>query len=198
MTYHKGFCKKDVMTLGIFDIDEKELANYIKEISSGNEEALEQFYNTYGRAILTLIHSVVKSNDSAEEVLQDVLMAIVNRNTDRSVRNAKYWLLKVIQDISKKKAMEDALLRSELLAENEDISYNSNISEKIENGIDQIDALKYLDELEQQCVIMCVFWRLKLTQVAEVMGMPYKRVRFVYYYAIKKLRKYYEERNDKA
>jgi len=41
-----------------------------------------------------------------------------------------------------------------------------------------------------------VFWRLKLTQVAEVMGMPYKRVRFVYYYAIKKLRKYYEKRND--
>jgi len=114
-----------VITLEFFNIDENELANYIKEISSGNEEALEEFYNTYGRAILALIFSVVRSNDSAEEVLQDVMMAIVNRNTDRSVRNAKYWLLKVIQDISKKKAMEDALLRSELLAENEDISYNS-------------------------------------------------------------------------
>lgn len=119
------FCRKDVITLEFFNIDENELANYIKEISSGNEEALEEFYNTYGRAILALIFSVVRSNDSAEEVLQDVMMAIVNRNTDRSVRNAKYWLLKVIQDISKKKAMEDALLRSELLAENEDISYNS-------------------------------------------------------------------------
>lgn len=185
------------MRLGIIRIDEKELAKYIKEISSGNEEALEQFYNTYGKEIYALILSLVRSPDSAEEVLQDVLMAIVMRNNERSLRNAKCWLLNVIQDISKKKAMEDYLCRSELLKENEDISYNDNISEKIENSIDQIAALKHLDQLEQQCIIMCVFWHLKLPQVAEVMGLPYKRVRFIYYYSIKKLRKYYEERGKK-
>ena len=56
----------------MFDIrlQEKELARYIKEISSGNKSALEQFYAENGRWMLAFILSIVKTRESAEEVLQ--------------------------------------------------------------------------------------------------------------------------------
>ena len=54
--------------MGIGKIQEEELSAYFKEISSGNEAALERFYEEYGRFMLTLILSIVKSRESAEEV----------------------------------------------------------------------------------------------------------------------------------
>ena len=47
-----------------------ELSNFIKEISSGNEIALVQFYHDYEKLILASIQSIVKSRESAEEVIQ--------------------------------------------------------------------------------------------------------------------------------
>lgn len=186
------------MPMRMLKIEEEELVYYINEISSGNEEALEKFYSTYGRSILALILSIVKSYESAEEVLQDVLMAIVTRNTDKPINNVRGWLFKVIENIAKKKAVEDRSKETEELSETEELTYEDDVLDKIENSVDQINALKHLSQLEQQCVIMRVFWHLKLPQVAAVMELSYTKVKSIYYYAIKKLRKYYEERSGTA
>ena len=68
--------------------------------------------------------------------------------------------------------------------------------DNIENTIDQIESLKILDELEQQFVIMKVYGNMKLPQIARYSGMTYDKVRARYDYAIKKLKKYYEERKN--
>ena len=43
----------------------------------------------YGQLLLALIYSIVKNRESSEEALQDVLMAIVNRNADNPMENAR-------------------------------------------------------------------------------------------------------------
>ena len=43
----------------------------------------------YGQLLLALIYSIVKNRESSEEALQDVLMAIVNRNSDNPMENAR-------------------------------------------------------------------------------------------------------------
>lgn len=184
---------KGAMLLGSLRIKEEELEFYIKEIASGNETVLEQFYNDYGKVILALILTIVKTRESAEEVLQDVLMSIVTHNSDISVVNAAAWLFKIIQNLSKKKAMEDKAMQMESLSENEDLRSENDVSESVEESVDQIEALQCLDPLEQQCVIMRVFGHIKLPQVAKLLGLSYNQVRSKYNYAVKKLKKYYEE-----
>ena len=102
----------EVMLLVSFKIQENELKKYMIDISKGNELALEQFYEKYGQLLLALIYSIVKNRESSEEALQDVLMAIVNRNADNPMENARGWLFKVIENISKKKVKEDKLMHS--------------------------------------------------------------------------------------
>ena len=179
--------------MGMFNIKEEELAFCLKEIASGNEEILEQFYIDYGRVILTLILTIVKTRESAEEVLQDVMLSIVTHNKDKPFLNASAWLFKVIQNLSKKKAMEDSAMKTEPLSENKELTSGENISESVEGSVDQIEALKCLDPMEQQCVIMRIFCHMKLPQVAELLGLPYNQVRSKYNYAVKKLKKYYQE-----
>ena len=180
--------------LGRLKINEEELAGYIREISAGNEAALEQFYNDYGRMIMAFILSSVRSKESAEEVLQDVLLALVTHKPDKTIKNATAWLFKVIRNLSHKKAMEDIVRQTEKLPDKEEISSEETVFQSVENAVDQIEALRGLDSVEQECVILHVFGDMKLPQVAQLLGMPYHKVRNKYNYAVKKLKQYYEKR----
>ena len=178
----------DVMRLRIVKFTEENLRKYIVEISVGNDKALEEFYDEYGRLLLALIFSIVKNRESAEEVLQDVLLAIVNHQSNIPIINAKSWLFKVVENLSKKKFAEDRAMQTEMLSEDEGVSFENDVSEKIENAVDQIESIGILNELEQQIVIMRVFGGMKLPQVAEYLNMPYKVVRNKYNYAVTKLK----------
>ena len=183
----------EVMLFVSFKIQENELKKYMIDISKGNELALEQFYEKYGQLLLALIYSIVKNRESSEEALQDVLMAIVNRNADNPMENARGWLFKVIKNLSQKKAKEDWLMENEAVSENDEMISVDSISDHIDNSVDYIEALDALDEIEQQCVMLHIFYQMKLPQVAKTLGMPYKKVCNKYDYAIRKLKKYYEE-----
>ena len=117
--------------LGRLKINEEELAGYIREISAGNEAALEQFYNDYGRMIMAFILSSVRSKESAEEVLQDVLLALVTHKPDKTIKNATAWLFKVIRNLSHKKAMEDIVRQTEKLSDKEEISSEETVFQSV-------------------------------------------------------------------
>ena len=146
----------EVMLLVSFKIQEEEMVRYIKEISSGNEEVLEEFYNNYGKLIFSFILSIVKTRESAEEVLQDVLTVIASHDPEKPILNSRAWLFKVIKNISIKKLKGDQAMQTESLSENEYLLFADNVSESIGSSVDQIEALRCLDQIEQQCVIMCV------------------------------------------
>ena len=175
---------------------EKELANYIYQISSGNKDVLEEFYNKYAKSMYTLIYSYVRSKESAEEVLQDVLMSIVTYGFAKRIKNPNAWLYKVIKNISVKKAEEDKKRQTESLSDNEDLVSECNVFSMIEDSIEQIESLECLNPMEQQCVLLCVFGGFKLPKVAEIMDIPYDRLRSIYYYSIRKLRQYYERKGS--
>lgn len=175
---------------------EKDLANYIYQISSGNKDVLEEFYYKFAKSMYALIYSYVDSKESAEEVLQDVLMSIVTYGFTKRIKNPKAWLFQVIKNISVKKAAEDKKRQTELLSDNEDLVSECNVFSMLEDSIEQIEALECLNSTEQQCVLLCVFGGFKLTKVAEIMDIPYDKVRSIYYYSIRKLRQYYERKKS--
>lgn len=179
--------------MGLFQIPEKELAHYIKEISSGREDVLEKFYKKYAKSMYTIIFSYVNSKESAEEVLQDVLMSIVRYGFNKPLKNARAWLFKVIRNASFKRLAEDKSLQDELPIKEDDIVSDDYVFGMLEDSIDQIDSLKCLTPIEQKCVLLHVIGGVKLPKVTEITGIPYDKVRNTYYYALRKLRQYYEK-----
>lgn len=175
-------------------IQEEKLAGYIREISSGNEDALMQFYNEHGRSILAMILSIVKSREAAEEVLQDVMMSIVRYGSSKPIKNAKAWLFTVIRNTSVSRAEQEQAMQNNILPADETEICDEQSFDKIENGVDQIEALRCLDSIELQCVMMYVFGKMNMHEVAKALELPYNKTRDKYYYALKKLRKYYDER----
>lgn len=184
---------KEVNYLGLLRIPENELSDYIRKISSGDEDALEQFYKDHAQYIFSVIFSIVHTKESAEEVLQDVLMSIVNYGFKKPVRNARAWLFRVIINASLKKAEEDKKYDSESLSVLEDTVSNESLSNITEDSIDQIESLRSLNPTERKCVLMVIIGGLKLTQAAKILGLTYRRTRDIYYYAVRKLRQYYEK-----
>ena len=79
------------------------------------------------------------------------------------------------------------------MSEDSDTIPDSIVLEMVEDSVDQIQALHCLDDTERKCVLLCAVGGLKLPAVAEALELPYDRVRNIYYYALKKLRKYYEK-----
>ena len=179
--------------MGLFQIPEKELAHYIKEISSGMEDVLEKFYKKYAKSMYTIIFSYVNSKESAEEVLQDVLMSIVRYGFNKPLKNARAWLFRVIRNASFKRLAEDKSLQDELPIKEDDIVSDDYVFGMLEDSIDQIDSLKCLTPIEQKCVLLHVIGGVKLPKVTEITGIPYDKVRNTYYYALRKLRQYYEK-----
>lgn len=179
--------------MGLFQIPEKELAHYIKEISSGREDVLEKFYKKYAKSMYTIIFSYVNSKESAEEVLQDVLMSIVRYGFNKPLKSARAWLFKVIRNASFKRLAEDKSLQDELPIKEDDIVSDDYVFGMLEDSIDQIDSLKCLTPIEQKCVLLHVIGGVKLPKVTEITGIPYDKVRNTYYYALRKLRQYYEK-----
>lgn len=179
--------------MGLFQIPEKELAHYIKEISSGREDVLEKFYKKYAKSMYTIIFSYVNSKESAEEVLQDVLMSIVRYGFNKPLKNARAWLFRVIRNASFKRLAEDKSLQDELPIKEDDIVSDDYVFGMLEDSIDQIDSLKCLTPIEQKCVLLHVIGGVKLPKVTEITGIPYDKVRNTYYYALRKLRQYYEK-----
>lgn len=186
------------MLLELFRTPEKELKSYIKEISSGNESVLEQFYNKYARSIYTLIFSYVDSKESADAVLQDVLISIVRCEPDKPIQNARAWILRVIKNASVNRVLKDKVSQADSGSGSGEIK-DALVFKMVEDDIDRIDSLKCLSQIEQKCVLLCVIGGLKLPEVAGILNIPYDKVRNFYYYSLKKLRHYYEmeEKNEK-
>ncbi len=179
------------MLLELFRTPEKELKSYIKEISSGNESVLEQFYNKYARSIYTLIFSYVDSKESADAVLQDVLISIVRCEPDKPIQNARAWILRVIKNASVNRVLKDKVSQADSGSGSGEIK-DALVFKMVEDDIDRIDSLKCLSQIEQKCVLLCVIGGLKLPEVAGILNIPYDKVRNFYYYSLKKLRHYYE------
>ena len=47
-------------------------------------------------------------------------------------------------------------MQEESLSENEDLPSGMDVTENVENAIDQIEAFECLDQIERQCVYVCL------------------------------------------
>lgn len=171
-----------------------ELNECIRKIGIGDKEALKVLYDNYRESVFLFALSIVKNYHLAEEVLQDVFVNIMQYSSNSKVKNAKNWIFTITRNqcIKVMKNENGGNIQSINICEETLFAHDD--TENVGNAVEDIESLKQLNELERQIVILYIYGKLKQTEIAEVMDLPYLKVRSKYNYAIKKLKKYYINR----
>ena len=154
----------------------------LKKIASGNKDALEEFYNVYGKLIYITALTVTKSSFLADEVVDDMLVKIWRYSPKKKIENPKGWLYILSINLAKDKIKKESQL-SELCISGQDEFENV-------SGInDFYSEIKDLSETEQKIMILKFVEDVSFKEMSKILKMPLSSVSSIYYRALKKLEK---------
>lgn len=177
-------------------LDETRLQNCLDKIHDGDNEALRELYDLCAPHIYRFALSIVKYRYLAEEVSQETFVGIMIACRSRRIRKPKRYLFTTVKNCAVK------ALREEHFGEKDDISLYENSlayrdgSEMTDTPLEELGALRGLDDDERQLVLLCKTEAMTLAQAADVIGLTRTRAKSKYDYAIKKIKKYYEEKGE--
>lgn len=175
-------------------IDEKRLSMIFERINSGDENALRELYDMSAFHIYRFALSVVKYTYLAEEVVQETFLSIMLHCRNNRIKKPKSWLFTVVKNCCLR------ALKSEHFSQKEDIElYSERLSsadqtESIDTPLNELEAVRVLDDEELRMIILCKMEGLTIPEAAGILGLSRSRARSVYDYAIKKLKRFYKER----
>jgi len=166
----------------------------IRLYERGNEEAFREFYSRHRRVLFVYLLSLVRSRETAEELLQDTFCAFLqglgrlNGSVDLRpylVRTARNRAI----DHLRKSRRDAAALESRA----EDSLFKARGRDGSERGglIDPEEVsrlLQRLPEEQREAVILRVFAGMTFREIAELAGCPEASVVSRYRYGLEKLR----------
>ncbi len=169
--------------------DAKKFNILLKKIALKQKDALEAFYNFYGKFIYASAFSVTKSSFYADEVLNDVLIKIWNISASLSeIDNPRGWLYIVTTNCAKDKMK--SVNQIEFAPERErDREINENGISKILDDDSFYYLISSLNDVEQQIMILRFVEDLSFKSISKEMQMPMGTVTVYYYRALEKLKK---------
>lgn len=165
-----------------------DLDRCISKISRNDQFALEELYREYKNPIYRFSLMTLGDSGLAEDAMQSTFLKIMSSaGTYKLGTNANAWIFSIARntciDIIKKKLPVSA---------DETEMERLNDSFTMDDAVESIavkEAVAKLSETEREIISLYLFGGLKQTDIARIMGMPYIKVRSLYGYALKKLRK---------
>jgi len=121
-------------------------------IKEGNEKAFATFFYAYKDKLFSFLFQITKSENKAEDLVQDVFMKIwQTRDTLSTIDNLNAYIFKIAQNAAVdqlRKMAKDILLITETLTDNEtadsespsELLLNKELKELIDNAIEQLPA----------------------------------------------------------
>jgi len=175
-----------------FNITEEELVELLKD---GDEKGLEVLYQNYSKALYNVIFHIIKSEELAEEALQDGFLKIWKNamSYDKSKGTIFTWMLNICRNIAIDKTRSKDFKNE---AKNQDINNSVNLDKDLPTGIvpDHIGVSKIVEKLKPELreIIEMVFFKgFTQIQAAEALKIPLGTVKTRSRNAIIELRKYF-------
>lgn len=153
--------------------------NLCLQVSSGDEQAFKQLFNTYHQQLGAYILRLTNSTELAEEIVLDVFLKLwMNRRTLWEIQNFKAYLFVVSKNHTLnalKKVIKERLLQKEpeehytkqILAEVDLNQYYSLLDE----------AIDHLPPQQQKIYLLSRHKRLKYSEIAEKLGLSHETVK---------------------
>ncbi len=159
----------------------------IQRISVKDTDALESLYREIKDSVYRYALTLLQDHGLAEDAMQITFLKIMaNADSYRSGITGKAWIMAITRntchDLRQKKipVAEDEIINS--------VSDDNSI-DALTDSIAVREAFLKLTPVEREVMSLYVFSGLRQTEIAQVMKMPYIKVRSHYGYAVKKLRK---------
>lgn len=168
-------------------MSELEFQRCLREIKKGKEESLKIIYDYYGHVIYSYALSIIKSEDLAKDICQDVFVKIWNSGSKyKGSSNHRSWIMTITRNTSidylRKYKREDIIDEFNIID-------NKDMIEDINQKLQVKEALVLLNAEEREVVILHIISDLTFKNIGEILNKPIGTVTWRYREAIKKLRK---------
>lgn len=170
-------------------MDERTFEELISRIANNKRDALDEFYQHFGKIIFGVAFSVCKRKSETDEVVNEVLIKVWNSAKDlHNIEKLEAWIYRVTFNfaINKIKNRQDfEIIQDKPIAEE---GYD-----KVIDKITFYDLISHLSEIEQQILCYKFIEDLTFAEIAEVIGKPPDTIAYEYYSALKKLKTHLDE-----
>jgi RNA polymerase sigma-70 factor (ECF subfamily) len=165
----------------------------ITKFQQKDQKAFEELYNMYGDSMHGVIYNIVRDNDIAEEIMQDVFIKAWNNSASYSPNKGRFftWILNIARNAAIDKTRSKAFKNSK---KNLNSDYFVDILQTSESLDDQTDAIgikNFVSKLAKKCieVIELLYFKGYTQQEAsEALDMPIGTVKTRNRNCIKELR----------
>lgn len=126
----------------------------VTKFQQKDEKAFEELYSMYGDSMHGVIYNIVRDNDIAEEIMQDVFIKAWNNASSYSAEKGRFftWILNIARNAAIDKTRSKAFKNSR---KNLDAEYFVDIlqhSDNLDNQTDAIGIKKFVSQLAKKCI----------------------------------------------
>ncbi len=165
----------------------------ITKFQQKDQKAFEELYNMYGDSMQGVIYNIVRDNDIAEEVMQDVFIKAWNNSSSYSPQKGRFftWILNIARNAAIDKTRSKEFKNSK---KNLDAEYFVDIlqtSESLDEQTNAIGIKNFVQKLAKKCieVIELLYFKGYTQQEAsEALDMPIGTIKTRNRNCIKELR----------
>jgi RNA polymerase sigma-70 factor (ECF subfamily) len=165
----------------------------VEKFKQKDERAFESLYNMYRDSMQGVIFNIVRDNDIAEEVMQDVFIKAWHKADTYSSDKGRFftWVLNIARNAAIDKTRSKAFKNSKQNLNSDFFVDILETSESLDDSTDAIGIKKFVDKLAEKCkaVIELLYFK-GYTQVeaSETLNMPIGTIKTRNRNCIKELR----------
>lgn len=131
-----------------------QLEYLVSQFQKKDEKAFEKLYNMYSQSMHGVIYNIVRDNEIAEEVMQDVFIKAWEKADSYNSSKGRFftWLLNISRNTAIDKTRSKAFKKS---SKNLNSDYFVDIihsSDNLGSKTDAIGIKKFVDKLAEKCV----------------------------------------------
>lgn len=166
-------------------------------IREQNTKALEEFYYRTSASVYGFALSVMKNAQDAEDVMHDLYLLVwSSAGKYHPEGKPMAWILTVTRNLCLQK-LREYQKRSDIPQEDWEAYIGSCDKMSTEDKLILTECLKNLSDAERRIVVLYAVSGFKHREIAKLLEMPLSTVLSKYNRAMKKLRKFMEENNEK-
>lgn len=151
--------------------DRLRISQYIVAIANGNVYALEALSRLVSARMLSVAQSVVRDRATAEEVVQDSFLRIVqNARRFRGESNGYAWICKITQNVALNRLRSDRRNKTVNIDDFFDLSDGTDVAEQTAAKVAVRQAMNVLTEFEKRVIYQKYFMDFSVRDSAESLG----------------------------
>ncbi len=160
------------------------IKNIILEFQNQDYRHFDEFYQLTERQVYFSIISIVKSQDVAQDLMQDTYMKFIEKISQYDPTKSVYAYLTTIG----RNLAINHYNKAKREIHDEEMFHYIPSTDRVDENVGVLDLLDTLDETKRDIVIMHVINELKFKEIADILKMPLGTVLWHYNNAIKDLK----------